>query len=162
MVYYPGDSITYTFEGNLNNSNYNYSFTGHNGAGVYTFNLIPNPYPSSIIWNTVDSLKWTKSAGIGGSCYVWNSPSGNYSTISSGATSYIPAGQSFMVLVTNEESPTMSVLNAACAHNGQTFYKSVTEIENQLVIKTTSNNYADETVVKFAYEAIEDFDLQTD
>jgi len=162
MIYYPGDSKEYTFTGNLNNGTYAYSLTGHSGSGVYTFNLVPNPYPSSLIWNTGDAAKWTKSAGIGGSCYIWNAGSGNYSTIASGATNYIPVGQAFMVLVTDDDAPALSVLNAARTHSSQAFYKSASEIENQLVIKALSNNYADETVVKFTTEAFEGFDLQTD
>ncbi len=162
MIYYPDASRTYTFEGNLNNSTYNYALTGHTGSGVYTFNLVPNPFPSAIIWNTGDATKWTKSAGVGGSCYIWNASNGNYSTISSGATSYIPAGQALMVLVANEASPTLSVNNNARAHSTQPFYKSVSEAGNQLAIKATSNNYADETVVKFTTDATEGFDLQTD
>jgi hypothetical protein len=162
MIYYPGASKTYIFVGKLNNGIYPYSLTGHSGASVYTFNLVPNPYPSSIIWNTADAAKWTKSAGIGGSCYIWNAAGGNYSTISSSATSYIPVGQALMVLVTNEATPTLSVNNNARVHSSQAFYKSGNSTENKLVIRATSNNYADETVVAFSEEATEAFDLQTD
>ena len=162
MIYYPGVSNTYTFEGNLNNGTYIYTLTGHTGTGVYTFNLVPNPYPSSIIWNTGDATKWTKSAGIGGVCYIWNATNGNYTEVSSEATSYIPVGQAFMVLVTNQVAPTLSVLNAARTHSTQAFYKSVSENENQLVVKATSNNYADETVIVFRDDATEAFDLQVD
>jgi len=161
MIYYPEDSKTYTFEGNLNNGVYSYALTGHSGADVYTFNLIPNPYPSSIVWNTSGD-GWTKSGGIGGSCYIWNAANANYSTIASSATSYIPVGQALMVLVSNEASPTLSVNNAARAHSSQAFYKSGNSTENKLVIRASSNNYADETVVAFAEEATEAFDLQTD
>jgi len=161
MIYYPEASKTYTFEGNLNNGVYSYALTGHSGADVYTFNLIPNPYPSSIVWNTSGD-GWTKSAGIGGSCYIWNAANGNYSTITSSATSYIPVGQALMVLVSNEASPTLSVNNDARAHSSQAFYKSGNSTENKLVIRASSNNYADETVVAFAEEATEAFDLQTD
>ena len=161
MIYYPGASKTYTFVGNLNNGVYSYTLTGHSGTGVYTFNLIPNPYPSSIVWNTSGD-GWTKSNGIGGSCYIWNAANGNYSTIASSTTSYIPVGQALMVLVTNEASPTLSVNNAARVHSSQAFYKSGNSTENKLVIRASSNNYADETVVAFAEEATEAFDLQTD
>ena len=161
MIYYPEASKTYTFEGNLNNGVYSYALTGHSGEGVYTFNLIPNPYPSSIVWNTSGN-GWTKSAGIGGSCYIWNAANGNYSTIASSTTSYIPVGQALMVLATNEASPTLSVNNAARTHSSQAFYKSGNSTENKLVIRASSNNYADETVVAFAEEATEAFDLQID
>jgi hypothetical protein len=161
MVYYPGASKTYTFEGNLNNGTYNYALTGHAGTGVYTFNLIPNPYPSAVVWNTTGT-GWAESAGVGGTCYVWNAESGNYANIASAVDAYIPAGQALMVLVSNEALPTLSVNNNARVHSTQAFYKSVSNSENQLVVKANSNNYADETVVKFTPEATENFDLQTD
>jgi len=161
MIYYPNTATTYTFEGNLNNGTYNYLLTGHSGAGVYTFNLIPNPYPSAIVWNT-GGTGWTESAGVGGTCYLWNASTGNYTSLASANDAYIPTGQALMVLVTNESSPTLSVNNNARSHSSQAFYKSASEIENQLVIKASSNNYTDETVVRFTTEASEEFDLQTD
>ncbi len=161
MIYYPGASTTYTFEGNLNNGNYTYSLTGHSGAGVYTFNLIPNPYPSSIVWNT-GGTGWTESAGVGGTCYLWNASAGNYTSLASANDAYIPIGQALMVLVTNEDSPTLSVNNNARTHSSQTFYKSGLSTENQLIVKAYSNDYADETKVQFSGEATEGLDLQTD
>ena len=160
MIYYPGDSKEYAFTGNLNNGTYSYSLVGHSGAGIYTFNLVPNPYPSSLVWNTANAA-WTKSAGIGGTCYIWNAATGNYSTVESSETAYIPVGQAFMVMVTNEASPTLSVNNTARTHSSQAFYKS-DGIENQLSITATANGYADETAVRFGEEATEAFDLQID
>jgi hypothetical protein len=161
MIYYPGASKEYSFTGNLNNGTYHYSLTGHTArADIYTFNLIPNPYPSSLVWNTAGA-GWTESAGVGGTCYIWNATSGNYTSVASAADAYIPVGQAFMVAVINEASPTLSVNNDARTHSSQAFYKSV-GTENQLTVKATANDYADETVVKFTQEATEDFDLQID
>jgi hypothetical protein len=160
MIYYPGNSHEYTFTGNLNNGTFNYSLVGHSGTDVYTYNLVPNPYPSSLVWNTADAA-WTKSTGIGGTCYIWNAASGNYTNLASSATSYIPVGQAMMVLAVDEALPTLSVNNNARSHSTQAFYKSG-GIENQLTIKATANGYADETVVHFIGEATEGFDLQVD
>ena len=160
MIYYPGNSHDYAFTGNLNNGTFNYSLAGHSGTNVYTYNLIPNPYPSSLVWNTANAA-WTKSAGIGGTCYIWNAASGNYTNLASSATSYIPVGQAMMVLVVNEALPTLSVNNNARSHSSQAFYKSG-GIENQFTVNATCNNYADVTVVKYSQEATESFDLQVD
>jgi hypothetical protein len=160
MIYYPGNSHEYTFTGNLNNGTFNYSLVGHSGTDVYTYNLVPNPYPSSLVWNTADAA-WTKSAGIGGTCYIWNAATGNYTNLASSATSYIPVGQAMMVLAVDEALPTLSVNNNARSHSSQAFYKSG-GIENLLTIKATANGYADETVVHFIGEATEGFDLQVD
>lgn len=161
MIYYPGESKEYAFAGTLNNGTFDYTLTGHTGAGVYTFNLIPNPYPSSIVWNLA-STGWNESAGIGGSCYIWNAASQNYSTIASSASSYIPVGQAMMVLVTDQALPTLSVNNNARVHSSQDFYKSTTAFENFLSIKAEANGCADETAVWLNDEATPDFDLQTD
>jgi hypothetical protein len=85
MIYYPGASKEYSFTGSLNNGTFNYALSGHSNKGIdiYTFNLIPNPYPSAIVWNTADA-SWSASPGIGGVCYIWNN--GNYTKISPALT----------------------------------------------------------------------------
>lgn len=161
MIYYPEASVTYTFQGDLNNGVFPYTLTGHAGTGVYTYNLIPNPYPSPLVWNT-SSQGWSSSAGIGGVCHIWNANSGNYSNISSSTTSYIPVGQAFMVLVSDNTSPSLTVNNHARAHSSQAFYKSIESNVNQLVVQAYANNYSDETVLNFSAEATDGFDLQVD
>jgi hypothetical protein len=122
---------------------------------------VPNPYPSAINWGAVAG--WTKSAGIGGTCYVWGSNSGNYDYIPlNSPTSIIPVGQAFIVMVYDEASPSLTVKNAARAYSSQAFYKSAENISNQLSIKAEANGYSDVTRVSFAADATEDFDLQTD
>jgi len=158
MVFYVGNSKTYSFEGNLNNGIYNYSLTGN--SGTFTFNLLPNPYPSSINWGYASG--WVKSAGIGGTCYVWNPTSGNYTSLSSATDSYIPAGQAFMVLVDNEDSPSISVTNTARSHNSQAFYKSTNDRTKTLMVKASSNGYSDQTEISFTEAATTGFDLYSD
>jgi hypothetical protein len=160
MIYYPDASTTYTFSGNLNNGTYSYSPTGHSGTGVYTFNLVPNPYPSAINWKI--GTGWSRSLGIGGSCYVWSAEAGNYITLSSLSDNYIPVGQAFMVLVYDEASPLLTINNSARAHNGQAFYKSGNSLPSQLTIKAGGNNYSDITTVVFGSNATNDFDLPLD
>ena len=156
MIYYPESSHTYTFEGSLNNGDFPTTVIGHTGA--YTYNLIPNPYPSAINWG--EASGWTKSAGIGGSIYIFRASTGNYTTLT--GTANIPSGQAFIVLDYNEASPSVTIKNAARVHSSQAFYKSAELKENRLVISASSNNYYDETVVAFDPEATEGFDLPTD
>ena len=158
MIYYPNTENTYSFTGNLNNGDFSTTVTGHAGSGVYTLNLVPNPYPSAINWKS--GANWTR-VGIGGSCYIWSSSTGNYTTVAD-ADNYIPVGQAFIVLVSNEASPVLTVKNAARAHSSQAFYKSTEEVINQLTMKAEANGYSDLTVVAFKPEATEDFDLQID
>ncbi len=157
MVYYPGNSIEYTFSGNLNNGSYSPALTGH--SGTYTFNLIPNPYPSAIDWGS--SSGWTRSEGVGGTSYIWNSESGNYTSVANSSGNYIPAGQGFIVAVNNSATPAISMTNSVRAHSSQAFYKSGQEI-NSLKIEAIANNYKDETVIAFSGDATDDFDLPAD
>lgn len=153
MIYYPAAATTYSFTGNLNTG----AFTPPvSYGGTYTFNLVPNPYPSAIDWGAASG--WTKTH-VGGSCYIWNAVTGNYSTLS--GTSYIPAGQAFIVM-TDASSPVLAMNNGVCVHNGQDFYKSSETAANHLRISASSNNYYDETVVAFDANGSEGFDLELD
>ena len=160
MIYYPDASTTYTFSGNLNNGNYPQELTGHSGTGVYTFNLIPNPYPSAINWKSGSG--WSRSPGIGGSCYVWSATAGNYVTLSSLTDNYIPVGQAYMALVYDEASPSLTINNPARAHSSQAFYKSGNSLPNQLTIKASTNTFSDLTTVVFSDDATDEFDLPLD
>lgn len=151
MIYYPGATHTYTFTGNLNTASFPLAVSN---GGTYTFNLVPNPYPSAINWGS--SGGWVKN-NVGATAYVW-SAGGNYTTITASSNSNIPVGQSFIVMTTG--SPTLTVNNSACVHSDQTFYKSLPA--NTLKIAAQANNYYDETFVAFNPAAGTDFDPQLD
>ena len=150
MVFYPGASHTYTFTGNLNTGTFTPTVTF---GGTYTFNLVPNPYPSAINWGA--SGGWLKS-NIGATAWIWNSSAGNYTTLS--GNSYVPAGQAFIVMASG--TPVLTVDNNACVHNAQGYYKS--NQENMLKISTQCNNFYDETYVGFNSSATPGFDLELD
>ncbi|MFZ4523251.1 MAG: T9SS type A sorting domain-containing protein [Bacteroidales bacterium] len=150
MIYYPGPSKTYTFTGNLNTGSFSPEVSY---GGTYTFNLVPNPYPSAINWGA--SGGWLKS-NIGATAWIWNRLTGNYTTLS--GNSYVPAGQAFIVMASG--SPVLTMNNSACIHNTQPFYKS--SQANTLMITVQSNNYYDETFVGFDSSAGPGFDPQLD
>jgi hypothetical protein len=150
MIFYPGTSKTYTFSGNLNTGSFSATVSY---GGTYTFNLVPNPYPSAINWGV--SGGWLKS-NIGATAWIWNNTNGNYTTLS--GNSYVPVGQSFIVMAIG--SPVLTMNNSACVHNTQSFYKS--NQENTLKISAHSNNYYDETFVSFDSSAGSEFDPQLD
>ncbi len=152
MIYYPEASHTYTFNGSLNTGSFPLSVSY---GGTYTFNLVPNPYPSAINWGS--SGGWVKN-NIGATAYIWPAGAGNYTTITASSNYNIPVGQSFIVMTSG--SPTLTVNNSACVHNTQSFYKSAPS--NQLKITAQSNNYYDETFVGFNSSAGSDFDPQLD
>jgi hypothetical protein len=150
MIYYPGASNTYTFTGNLNTGNFSPAVSY---GGTYTFNLVPNPYPSAINWGA--SGGWLKS-NIGATAWIWNRSIGNYTTLSGNAC--VPAGQAFIVMASGP--PVLTMNNNACVHNSQPFYKSTQA--NTLGISAQSNNYYDETFVGFDISAGSAFDPQFD
>ena len=150
MIYYPAASTTYTFSGNLNTGSFSPTVSY---GGTYTFNLIPNPYPSAINWGA--SGGWVKS-NIGATAWVWNRSIGNYATLS--GNSYVPVGQAFIVMASG--TPVLTMNNSACVHNTQAFYKSIQA--NTLMITAQSNNYYDETFVGFDGSAGSGFDPQFD
>lgn len=126
------NNITFTMTGALNQGQYTvndwYTATptsqlGITGTGTGTnyairgFNLVGNPYASSIDWNTMYGNGNTISgiccaANISNSIYVYNVTSKNYSiytntssgsgtaTGSTGGSNIIPSGQGFLVLAT--------------------------------------------------------------
>jgi hypothetical protein len=158
MIYYPGDMKTYSFAGLMNNSNFTpaISYTMDKG-----YNLMPNPYPSSINWM---SEAWTKT-NIGSTFWIWNN--GTYATFNStapdslnGARRFIAPGQSFFVRA-NGMSPSLILTNSVRLHYPTTFLKSVQEIYNRLKVVASIPDYTDEAIVKFNDEGSsqeDDFD----
>lgn len=150
MIFYPEDSHTYSFSGYLNTGTFSPTVSY---GGTYTFNLVPNPYPSAINWGA--SGGWLKS-NIGAVAWIWDSSTGNYTTLS--GNSYVPAGQAFIVMTSG--TPVLTMDNNACVHNSQAFYKS--DQPDALKISARSNNYYDETFVGFNSSATDGFDLELD
>ena len=150
MIFYPEASHTYIFSGYLNTGTFSPAVSY---GGTYTFNLVPNPYPSAINWGA--SGGWVKS-NIGATAWIWNSSSGNYTTLS--GNSYVPAGQAFIVMTSG--TPVLTMDNNACVHNSQALYKSTQA--NTLKIKAQSNNFYDEAFVSLNSSATPAFDLDYD
>ena len=120
-------------------------------------NLLGNPYPSAIDWNTVTGY---------GACYMWNGSAyiaypatGSYGT----GSRYIMPVQGFFIVKGSGGPDNFSLSNANRVHSFSTFYKTSESLpDNTLVLETVSNNYSDKLVVRFVDEATQDFDLQHD
>jgi len=158
MIYYPGAAWTYSFAGLMNNGNFNPSISYTVDKG---YNLVPNPYPSSINWM---SENWTKT-NIGTTFWIWNN--GTYATFNStvpdsvsGGRRFIAPGQSFFVKA-NGTSPSLILTNSVRLHYPTTFLKSVQKTFNRLKIVASIPDYTDEAIVKFNNEGSsreDDFD----
>lgn len=150
------------------------SFTGTLNTGevkinvankISLFNLIGNPYPSSIDWKAASGWSRNNLEGGNNSCNYWvyNEDWGNYGVFNSagsdgsgtcGVTRYIAAGQAFFVKAANTSQSARDLIimndNVKVA-DAQLWLKSVVQNSNYLKLRLTSdkNNFADELVVEF-------------
>jgi len=127
------ESVTFSATGNLNQGSYSvvsftesagllYSTSNAGNLNVRGYNLVGNPYPSSIDWSTFSN---TNSAApiygykVNPTVYILDPITGNYDTynattgISTGnASKIIPSGQGFFVQA-NNSSPTLTFTESA-------------------------------------------------
>ncbi|NOX46812.1 MAG: T9SS type A sorting domain-containing protein [Chlorobi bacterium] len=128
------------------------------------WNLVGNPYPSSIDWEA--AAGWTKT-NVDASTYRFDPVAGNWAiwngtTGTLGATQYIAAGQGFFVAVNDDGSTTGSLgfANDVRVHDNTTFYKE--EPADIVKLRVSNNDFSDEAIVYFREEATTGFDSQMD
>jgi hypothetical protein len=130
-----------TFTGKINTGSIGPLNLTKNSLG---FNLIGNPYPSTLDW--VAEQGWDKSA-VASSIYIWNN--GNWATYNgligtNGGDRYIALGQGFMVNA--NQTGTLTIHPSARTHQA-TQFKTEEEIPDIIRLKLTGNNFTDETVI---------------
>lgn len=132
-----------------------------NGGDAY--NLVGNPFPSTIDW---DNANWTKT-NLANAIYIWNPGTGSYTSYVNGAgvnggTQYIPAMQGFFVEATGA-SPSLQIdNNNVRVTNEVDFLKSEEEVQNQLKIQLANNNGVDEVMIRFLEGATPLYDAEFD
>jgi hypothetical protein len=161
MIFYPSSSATYSFPGPMNNGTFTATVSYTDAS--HGFNLVPNPYPSSIDWNAASG--WTKT-NIGSTIYIYNSSSQNYaswngSTGTNSGSRYISTGQAFFVQAT-ASSPALVMTNSVRVHQPATFLKNGDELPNSIRVKALANSLSDEAVVLFSSAGNNQYDPQTD
>jgi hypothetical protein len=158
LVAYDNSKFTtaHTFSGSLNAGSIGRSIV--NSSTPY--NLVGNPYPSSIDWK---SAEWGtgRDALVNNSGYdywIWNEDPlvNNYAVFNSsgsasvnGASQYIAPGQAFFVKAASNGSLGMN--DGIRAHSTQAFLKNSDAEPNLVRLKITSdaNTYSDEMIVEF-------------
>lgn len=150
MIYYPNNTINYSFTGNLQNGDYTFDLNPDtkNGDLAFKFVLVPNPYPSAIDWNATDG--WIRD-NINASMWIWSAAAGNYTvynylTHSGTNDGIIQVGQSFLVHATTSYS-NMSMTNNVRLHSTSNFLKSADDLSNCLTITANANNYSDKMIL---------------
>jgi len=153
---------TIAFSGLLNNGDLSNPLIN----GTNNWNLVGNPYPSSLDWELVE--RYNTSASM----YLWDndyagSNNGNYKTynalshvgVPSSTTKNIPVFQGFFVQAT-DISASLTFRNSARLHSDQPFYKDLTDPTQVLVrLKITDmQNRSDELLVCRNQHATNEFD----
>lgn len=122
------------------------TYTNTGNAAGDGWNLIANPYPCTIDW---DSPNWTRT-GFDNAVYVWNANSGQYATYingvaANGGSRYIPHSQAFFVKA-NAASPALTV-RELCKANVQGVFKSTSNPDDVLTLRITNGTHSDETTL---------------
>lgn len=149
------------FEGALNNGNVNYPITKKTlipDPLLNGFNLVGNPYPSSIDWRAASG--WTrnalKSSGSGYDMWIWNPAVNNYGVVNStdlintnGVSNFIAPMQGFFVLA--ETDGNLGFSNAIRTQEGTSnWLRTSNAIDGMIQVKIASmaGFGSDEVVLK--------------
>jgi hypothetical protein len=149
-----------TFTGSLTSTDQSptLSYTSSATHGGLGFNLIGNPYPCALDWNS----NWTKSNLSGwmviydnGTHRGWHPTSGAYNGKTDGI---IPSTQGFWVRALNS-SGSLTIPASERLHSSQAFYKESQEnIYPTIRMESEISGIADETMVMFHPECSAGFD----
>jgi len=153
-------STTVSFEGPLNNGDYTISSLSYTPISPFTgFNLIGNPFPSSLEWNN----NWTSNNidavayFYNGSQYVnWNRD--GYGTATNG---HIPPTQGFFVMA-NNASASITIPQSERIHGTQAFYKDSEILTRSMKLRVDGNEYSDNIIIAFNESATNDYDGEFD
>lgn len=153
---------TKQFVGNLNNGSLDYpvSFSSAD-ASLKGFNLVGNPYPSSINWES--STGWTRtnlvSSGGGYDMWIWNPAANNYGVcnsytgvVTNGVTKDIASMQGYFVRANSSGNLTLD--NSVRVNSStNTWFKSKIQENNSISISIISDEGygSDEIIIDFGY-----------
>jgi len=146
---------TVSFTGSLNLGNQSHSFN-LNGNNPYGWNLLGNPYPSSIDWDLVTippemnaEVHYIDAATGADIEYIAGGGGG------AGSGRYTPPMQGFFVSALS--AGTLQLTNACRTHtDADTYNKS--EINDLLVLQVAGNGFTNETRIYFNEEATNEHD----
>ncbi len=160
-------NTTITYSGILNTGLRTVQLTNTPGTPNATdysgYNLVGNPYPSSVNWNNDDGNGWTRS-NMDMTFYVWNPLAGNYGSYTKGnpagtnnVDSIIPAQQGFFVKCNNTSGGSLSVDNTARVHSAKDILKSGNSGQF-IALKVKGDSYSDEVIISMHEDASPGYD----
>ena len=155
---------TKAFVGNLNNGSISYGITASGSElDLKGFNLVGNPYPSSIDWQAASG--WSRSnlvsTGGGYDMWIWNPTANNYGVFNSATgtgtnsvTRYIAPMQGYFVRASGNGN--LSMDNNVRVHNGAgNWFKSNEIIPGMLsvIVQSETDDSFDEVNLLFGFTA---------
>jgi hypothetical protein len=158
----PAVDGTITFTGTLNTGSQSIALTGTTLTTFNGWNLVGNPYPSTIDWDLFSA----SNSDIEGSYYVRSN--GTFGSYVSGmgtitTTNDIPPMQAFWVRVKSTQTTgTLTCNNSFRTHGAQNIYKTFFNNTLHLTIANNTNSLADDTYIRFNPDATDSFDGQYD
>lgn len=156
---------TKAFVGNLNNGSITYPLTFNSIDPVLKgFNLVGNPYPSSIDWEAATG--WSRdglvNSGGGYDMWIWNPAANNYGVFNSftgtgtnSVTQYIAPMQGYFVRASAAGNLAMD--NTIRVHNGAAWFKNtgMDPVKVSVVVQSDADSSFDEALLMFGYTANE-------
>ncbi len=152
------------YQGQPNNSDIivtGLSYTATQPLAQRGWNMVGNPYPSSVQWNNV----WSRT-NVDATIYVYDAgTSGNYLTYNTGGTGtlpngYIAPGQGFWIKADNSNA-SLTIPKSERLHSSQSFYKESIQ-PGQLLCTVTGNGREDKMIIQLNDEATGGFDGEFD
>ncbi|EIA08539.1 ice-binding family protein [Flavobacterium frigoris] len=157
---------TKEFQGNLNNGTINYPITTTATADpilieLKGFNLVGNPYPSSVDWQATSGWDRTilESSAGGKDMWVWNPTANNYGVFNSvsgvGTNSisrYLAPMQGYFVKAASNGA--IGFDNSVRTHTGAGNWFKNSGIKNGVIridVQSEDNSDADEVLIQFGY-----------
>ncbi|MCD4695045.1 MAG: T9SS type A sorting domain-containing protein, partial [Bacteroidales bacterium] len=154
-------STKVSFAGELIVNDYSIPSLSYTPASEKTgFNLIGNPYASSVDWNN----NW-QATDVGGAAYFYNGSQyvdwNRITGVGTATNGNIPPTQGFFILATSA-SASITIPKSERIHGTQPFYKETETFDNLITLETNGNGYSDKIIITFAEEATNDFDNDYD
>jgi len=148
-------ATNYLFTGTPNTGSVSlgYTYTPEANPLHYGFNLMGNPYPSSIDWDLLNETYGAVYYYTGSAYVTWNG--------GGAGSQYVPPMQGFMMAPGS--AGTMNLTNAHRTHNGASGYYKESEIEEGTIILQAGNAaFMDELYIMLNENATANFDLAFD
>ena len=141
----------------------NQEFTGMTTSDDYGWNLLGNPYPSSLDWNLLDDTygavyTYVQNSDDAEDNYIWRSYNNGGTN---GGVRYVPPMQGFFIAAVGET--TFSLTNDARVHNGADgFVKSENDLDNYVLLQANKGSIYDEVLIQIGSQYDEGFELVND